>query len=140
MLLNIEQLTEVVTEVPLPCSRCNGDGYLQQHRHISSGVCFKCDGTGKSLKTKTVKTDKVETSYSVNCEVMEEGDTFESMLERFQKRQDNDAIATEVATNEGGDFNLFDYYDVLIELEKTDNPSTPKAIASSALCHTSIMR
>lgn len=29
------------------CQRCDGEGYLKEHRHVEGGVCFKCNGTGK---------------------------------------------------------------------------------------------
>lgn len=34
------------------CQRCGGSGYLDQFKHIQRGVCFRCDGTGKSEPIK----------------------------------------------------------------------------------------
>ena len=101
MLLNISQLTEVITEVALPCNKCNGSGYLQEHRRIASGVCFKCDGKGTSNKVKTIKTEKVA-DYETTAEILEDNDTFEAMLERHQANQDKAYVS--------GEFNIFDYF------------------------------
>ncbi len=27
-----------------PCSRCGGRGYIPEYRHISDGICFRCNG------------------------------------------------------------------------------------------------
>lgn len=29
------------------CERCGGAGVISAYRHISGGVCFECEGTGK---------------------------------------------------------------------------------------------
>lgn len=127
MLLTINQLTEVITETPLPCSRCNGSGYLQEFRHIQSGACFKCDGKGTSLKTE-VTTKEVVTEYTINAEIMEDGEDFEDMLKRHEQKKESakqevekaekyakeiDELATKMATDENGGFDLFVYFDAL---------------------------
>lgn len=127
MLLTINQLAEVITETPLPCPRCNGSGCLQEFRHIQSGTCFKCDGKGTSNKTETT-TEEVITEYTVNAEIMEEGVTFEDMLKRHEQKKEEakqkiekaekyakemDELATKIATDESGNFDLFAYFDAL---------------------------
>jgi DnaJ-class molecular chaperone len=34
--------------LPKPCGKCNGRGRLEMFNHISGGVCFQCEGTGKA--------------------------------------------------------------------------------------------
>jgi hypothetical protein len=33
-----------------PCVNCGGTGKLSHYAHVESGVCFKCNGTGKGRK------------------------------------------------------------------------------------------
>ncbi len=33
----------------IPCSRCDGSGYLPQYNHVENGICFKCGGEGVVL-------------------------------------------------------------------------------------------
>lgn len=96
MLLTIEQLTETVLEVPLPCNRCNGSGYLDEYRRIQSGVCFKCDGKGTSNRVKTI-VKETTSSYEVNAQILKDGDSFEAMFERYKDKMEN--------------FNIFDWFD-----------------------------
>lgn len=96
MLLEITEFTTTVTETALKCPKCNGTGYLQQHRRIQSGVCFKCDGKGTGTKTKTTETQK-ETTYTTKAYILEDSDTFEAMFERHQKAKEN--------------FNIFDWFE-----------------------------
>lgn len=44
------------------CVKCNGSGNLPYHNHIANGVCFACNGTGK---TEVVTCEK----YSWGCPV-----------------------------------------------------------------------
>lgn len=30
-----------------PCTRCNGSRYFSQYKHVQSGICFKCKGSGR---------------------------------------------------------------------------------------------
>jgi len=32
------------------CWKCGGVGKLDAYTHVSHGICFQCDGTGKLLK------------------------------------------------------------------------------------------
>jgi len=36
-----DELTKLDYEV---CDRCNGYGYLPEHKHVQNGICFKCQG------------------------------------------------------------------------------------------------
>jgi hypothetical protein len=29
------------------CPKCGGTGYIRQYSHVSGGICFHCNGTGK---------------------------------------------------------------------------------------------
>lgn len=31
---------------PKPCPKCNGEGRLDQFRHVARGCCFACGGSG----------------------------------------------------------------------------------------------
>lgn len=110
MYITIDQFTEVVTEIPLPCNRCGGSGYLQEHRRISGGVCFKCDGKGTSLKVETVKNETVKTTQ-VKCEILEDTDTFEAMFERRQAKQKD--FEAKIARQSSGEeeFDILSWYD-----------------------------
>lgn len=44
------------------CKRCEGKGRLAHFGHVKNGVCLKCNGSGKVLKTKRVTT--LETHYT----------------------------------------------------------------------------
>lgn len=101
MLLEISQFAETVTEVALPCSKCNGSGYLQQHKRLSGGVCFKCDGNGKSNKTRSV-VKETEHVYGATVTEMTEADTFDSMFADYEARQ---------AKIASPDFNIFDWFE-----------------------------
>ncbi len=46
----IENSTRVVTTALHICGRCDGAGYIPHYRHIESGICFKCRGSGKSSR------------------------------------------------------------------------------------------
>lgn len=30
------------------CPKCGGTGYIRQYSHVSGGICFHCNGTGKN--------------------------------------------------------------------------------------------
>ena len=100
MYLLIEDFEESVIERPLPCPRCNGEGILQQHRRISGGVCFKCDGKGTSLKTEVVKVTGKSKCAKVECTIMEESDSFDAMFDRYQKKKADDEAAAEEFYND----------------------------------------
>lgn len=36
---------QLVEEVLIPCSRCGGDGYFEEYKHVDNGICFKCGGS-----------------------------------------------------------------------------------------------
>ena len=38
-----------------PCTRCCGTGIVGNFANVKSGVCFKCNGSGKQPVLKTVK-------------------------------------------------------------------------------------
>lgn len=44
----------------VPCTRCNGSGYIKAYSHVMGGVCFKCGGSGKQAaprgRSRTIKT------------------------------------------------------------------------------------
>ena len=106
MILTIETLTEVVADKVLPCTRCNGSGCLPEYRRIQGGVCFKCEGSGLSNRTKKVKTEKIETA-TVNAEIMQESETFENMLARRQAKQERfEARATAL---QAGEIDVFEF-------------------------------
>lgn len=51
-------------QTPLPinrdgCTRCIGTGYLLQHRRVSDGVCFKCEGTGDPHHVKETELSRL---------------------------------------------------------------------------------
>lgn len=33
-------------QVKIVCPKCQGTGYIDQYKHIDSGICFECMGTG----------------------------------------------------------------------------------------------
>jgi DnaJ-class molecular chaperone len=39
------------------CTRCCGTGIVGNFANVKGGVCFKCNGTGKQAKLKTVTVD-----------------------------------------------------------------------------------
>jgi hypothetical protein len=41
----------------LKCTRCCGTGIVGNFANVKNGVCFKCNGTGKQAKLKTVVVD-----------------------------------------------------------------------------------
>ncbi len=41
----------------IECTRCCGTGIVGNFAHVKCGVCFKCNGTGKQAKLKTIKVD-----------------------------------------------------------------------------------
>ncbi len=45
------------TKTFTPCTRCCGTGVVGNFLNVKSGVCFKCNGTGKQAKLKTIKID-----------------------------------------------------------------------------------
>lgn len=101
MLLEISQFTETITEVFLPCNKCQGKGVLPQHRRIQGGVCFKCDGQGTSNKTRTI-VKETEQTYVTEVQIMDENDSFDSIFEAYQNKK---------AKIESPDFNIFDWFD-----------------------------
>lgn len=40
----------------ITCKRCEGKGRLAHFGHVNNGVCLKCGGAGKVLKTRRVVT------------------------------------------------------------------------------------
>lgn len=38
--------TKIECGTAIPCSRCNGSGYLPQYQHVEDGICFQCWGEG----------------------------------------------------------------------------------------------
>lgn len=38
------------------CKRCEGTGRLAHFGHVNNGVCLKCRGAGKVVKTRRIKT------------------------------------------------------------------------------------
>lgn len=36
----------------IPCVRCDGTGEIPAFRHVKSGVCFRCWGTGHDLRAE----------------------------------------------------------------------------------------
>ena len=43
----------------ITCNRCQGNGRLAHFGHVNNGVCLKCRGAGKVVKTKRVVTLEV---------------------------------------------------------------------------------
>lgn len=37
------------------CPKCGGSGHIAIYDHVSGGICFSCNGTGKSHNTKSTK-------------------------------------------------------------------------------------
>ena len=44
--------------VMIDCKKCCGTGEVQ-YKHVLGGRCFKCNGTGKVVKTKRIKTTEI---------------------------------------------------------------------------------
>lgn len=51
--INANGSKKILAEVT--CSRCSGNGRLENFRQVDGGICFKCDGTGVEKKELTVK-------------------------------------------------------------------------------------
>jgi hypothetical protein len=41
----------------LKCTRCCGTGIVGNFANVKNGVCFKCNGTGKQVKLKSIQVD-----------------------------------------------------------------------------------
>jgi hypothetical protein len=52
--LNEQHGSASTTPPAEPCWKCNGEGRIWCYGHVLSGICFRCNGTGKE-RTKTVK-------------------------------------------------------------------------------------
>lgn len=40
----------------MKCKRCSGKGIIAEYAHIRGGLCFKCNGTGKSKERQSSAT------------------------------------------------------------------------------------
>lgn len=64
--------TKVMYETQtVTCDRCNGHGKISMYRHIESGICFKCRGTGTEVRTVYIDNDDIyippyDTTISAN--------------------------------------------------------------------------
>ena len=43
-------------EAVVPCTRCDGTGYIPLFSHVKDGVCFRCNGTGDEPQEKPQET------------------------------------------------------------------------------------
>jgi DnaJ-class molecular chaperone len=99
---------ETIVTTDATCKKCGGLGYLQSFMSLpDGGICYRCDGLGVNAKDAKPKTTAVETTKPLNVTFMEDGQTFEDLL------QSRAAAATtadrQVAKfNETGD--LFDLF------------------------------
>jgi DnaJ-class molecular chaperone len=61
VILLSHQPKRVTDMTMIKCNRCDGTGRLPHFGHVNNGVCLKCRGAGKVVKTKRVVT--IETHY-----------------------------------------------------------------------------
>lgn len=82
-----------------PCSRCNGSGEITWARHVLSGVCFRCGGSGRqsskpSIATKWAVLDSAGVhAYNLNARTASEAvkkahRTYERASAEFQAEHD----------------------------------------------------
>lgn len=51
------------------CPRCNGQKTFKHYGHIKSGICFKCNGTGKVKVSKSRKPSKEQIERETQREI-----------------------------------------------------------------------
>lgn len=51
----------------ITCKRCEGKGRLAHFGHVNNGVCIKCKGAGRVMKTKRVKITETHFTVVYKC-------------------------------------------------------------------------
>lgn len=59
------------------CKRCEGTGFLPQYSHIAGGVCFHCEGSGRTTSFKhsiEMLEEIIQANECIEKNISEQGD------------------------------------------------------------------
>lgn len=88
-----------------PCTRCNGEGRIEQYRHIDGGRCAKCHGTKRQLSRTGRAADRAHK---------------DALAERLGRRADQVEVGMVVRDTLGGRLHRVDE----IETREDENGTT----------------